>query len=185
MAADTAKERTSNVANTYQYQPPDGSLGPVTPIDGNTLFGEAGSYSIHATGIAFIAKAADNVAYTPTSSFDLTIQPEGGYVSVAGNWNLSIGNSDQYTVNDSTAGDHNNMFVAGEPVSQLNVTLQPTDTMFIQGATQQDIADAFAHPIQTGYQEVLHINRAGGSPLTVDISDHHGLGAVMSQLHGF
>ena len=34
-------------------------------------------------------------------------------------------------------------------------------------------------------EQVVSINRAGGSPLILSIPDHHGVAAVMSQFHGF
>jgi len=82
---------------------------PPTPIDNGVLYGGApGIYSVHATGIAFIAQAGDIPDYQPKSSFDLTIQPEGGVIFTVGNWNLSIANSGRYVIDDWVAGDKHN-----------------------------------------------------------------------------
>jgi hypothetical protein len=177
----------------YQYLPPGGPLGPVTPINNHTLLGGAGAYSVHSTGLTFIASATDSVGFVPDSSFDLTIQPQGGVVSLAGSWNLSIANAGVFEALDNTPGDGHNMLVAGSPVSTVLAELQPTDNMFLQGVTQADIDAAFKNmrvqsaPGGASNLEILTMPRAGGSALTVLIpaSIHGPAAATAAQFHGF
>lgn len=178
---------------TYQYLPPDGPLGPVTPINNHTLLGGPGAYSVHSTGLSFIASSTDSVGFVPDSSFDLTIQPQGGVVSLAGSWNLSIANAGVFEVLDNTTGAGHNMLVAGLPVSTVLTELQPTDNMYLQGVTQADIDAAFKNMrVQSGpggvsNLEILTMPRAGGSALTLLIpaSIHGPAAATAAQFHGF
>ena len=172
---------------SYQYLPPGGPLGPVTPINNHTLLGGAGAYSVHSTGLSFIASVADEVGFVPDSSFDLTIQPQGGVVDMAGSWNLAIANSGVFYALDPNPGDGHNMLVAGSPVSIAVAEMQPTDNMYLQGVTQADIDAAFANLAanpQPG-AAVLSLPRAGGSALSLVLPNQRTAPLLAAQFHGF
>jgi hypothetical protein len=172
---------------SYTYEPPNQTPGPVTPIPhDHILIGQAGSYGISADRMLFISATPNQIAFTPGSNRNAVGLLAGGNVSLNGNFNAVVAQSGQLYANDHQ-GDMGNAFAVGSGVSLASFLLQPTDQVFLAGVSQADIDAGFAslavHP-QAGYAAHLSLPRAGGSPLTLVLPDHHVTPPSVTQFHG-
>lgn len=179
------------MSNTYQYQPPNGTEGPVTPINDHTLQVGSGLYFVHANFVQFTATESNEIKFQQKSNFNTVTDPQGGQVDMAGSFNHVDAASGGVVINDTTRGDAFNTLTAGKDVVQITASLQPTDQVFLQDVTQADLSSAFkgatVQPNPTGGSaETLSVPRAGGSDLTVliPIGSHGTPAASAWQFHG-